>query len=108
METIIDIQKENVDDLNDILYQFIVNLSKIQDMSNESQNNIIDKIRLLNKKMEILKDNIYDVLDDLMNGGCYMDECLKKKLEEEKQINQNIKKFTPLILYYMMNNEAFS
>lgn len=109
MDTIINIQNENVDDLTKLLRTMVKKLPLITKMSKSSQNNIISKIRFLNKSIELISDDVYDILNDFKKGGCKLNHDLEKKLEQEDRVNQNIKKITPLILSYMIyNNDDFN
>ena len=109
MDTIINIQNENVDDLTKLLRTMVKKLPLISKMSKKSQNNIINKIRFLNKTIELISDDIYDILRDLKTGGCEFNNDLERKLKQEERVNQNLKKITPLILSYMIyNNHDFN
>ena len=103
MDTIIDIQNENFKDLLELISTFTKYLPEIKNMSINSQSTVIDKLRLLNTRVKLLEDEMLDIINDLKNSKCNLDPILKKRLEQEDQINNNIKELTPIILLYLMN-----
>ena len=102
MEKILEIQRSKVNGVYEILEKLLLNLEWISDFDKESVENIIDKLRLLNKDLEIVKDRAMDILIDIDNKESILDDDLKNRLEEEKKTNENIKKISPFLLYFLM------
>ena len=107
MDKIIKLEREKVDNLYHFLENFVLNLELAEDMDNNSKNNLVEKIRLLNKSMENFENDILDILNDLKAGGCVYSKDLEDRLQEEEQTNSLIKQVSPILLYYLINKQNF-
>ena len=103
MNKIIELERNKVDNLYRLLEELVLNLEFAKDMDNSSKLNLMTKLRLLNKSIGYLENDIVDILDDLKIGGCNLSKDLEERIQEENQTNQLIKEVSPLLLYYLIN-----
>jgi predicted transcriptional regulator len=103
MDKIIEIQQSKLDSLYQHLDDLMGNLNKASNFDNESLSNFIDKLRLMNKSIDSLKDEINNLLNDLKNAGCKLGEEISQRLNDEEETNRMVEDLAPLILYYQLN-----
>lgn len=105
MDTIINYEREKVDSLYHNLENLLIvlgqNASKIK--GEDTINNLIDKIRLLNRTIDDLNIDAMDLLVDLKHLNCELDEHLSRRLEEEENTNRMVRDLTPLMLLYTIS-----
>ena len=102
MQAVIDNQRETFDNLYKLLENILVYFPNIYKMNDNSKKNILDKIRILNKYIGLLEDKSKDILIDLKNNKCIMDETLINDLNEEEIQANTLKDIMPLILLYQL------
>ena len=71
-------------------------------MDKESKFYIIDKLRILNKDIDGLNNNINTILIDNKNKSSTMDLQTITKIKEYEKIDKTIHELSPLILYYQL------
>ena len=98
-----EIQQSKLDSLYQHLDDLMGNLNKASKFDNQSLSNFIDKLRLMNKSIDSLKDEINNLLNDLKNAGCKLDEEISQRLNDEEETNRMVEDLAPLILYYQLN-----
>ena len=108
MEIIIKQEKQIVKNLTNNLEEFLLillkNSSKINNVNNANNlNNFIDKIRLLNKSIVNINNEINDVIIDLKNNNFDITDELSYRLDQEEKTIKMISDLSPLILLYIMN-----
>ena len=108
MDHIITFEREKVDTLYKNLENLLIilhsNAYKIK--GEDNINNLIDKIRLFNKTMDDLNIDIMDLLVDLKNLNCKLDENLSQRLEEEENTSRMVRDLAPLMLLYTLNRQS--
>ena len=102
MDTIKNYQLDKFNELNESINDLLNNIEKINDMDKESKFNIIDKLRILNKDIDGLKNNINTILVDIKNKSSTMDLQTITKIKEYEKIDKTIYELSPLILYYQL------
>ena len=102
MDLIISMEKEKISEVTNHLENFINNLHKITYLNVSSLNNMIDKLRLLNKDFDNIKHTLNNIIFDLVQHKCIKDSNLELKLKEENELNTMIHNLSPLILAYQM------
>ena len=102
MDTIKNYQLDKFNELNQSINDLLNNIEKINDMDKESKFNIIDKLRILNKDIDGLNNNINTILIDIKNKSSTMDLQTITKIKEYEKIDKTIHELSPLILYYQL------
>ena len=102
MDTIKNYQLDKFNELNESINYLLNNIEKINNMDKESKFNIIDKLRILNKDIDGLNNNINTILIDIKNKSSIMDLQTITKIEEYEKIDKTIHELSPLILYYQL------
>ena len=106
MINIINFQNQTFKNLKEKLNLFlkILNKNKLK-LNNESQNNLQIKLDEVNEDIELLSDKIDNILLELKDCYCDMDESTINNLQETKNINDTINELKPfLILYQLKKN----
>ena len=102
MDTIKNYQLDKFNELNESTDDLLNNIEKINGMDKESKFNIIDKLRILNKDIDGLNNNINTILVDIKNKSSTMDLQTITKIKEYEKIDKTIYELSPLILYYQL------
>lgn len=102
MDTIKNYQLDKFNELNESINYLLNNIEKINNMDKESKFNIIDKLRILNKDIDGLNNNINTILIDIKNKSSTMDLQTITKIKEYEKIDKTIHELSPLILYYQL------
>ena len=103
MDKIRELQETKIHELYEFLDNLMGNLNEFKNFDKNSLSNFIDKLRLMNKTIDYLKDEIIGLLGDLKNNGCNLDDKLVERLQEEEETSQMIQEIAPLVLYYQLN-----
>ena len=104
MDYIIDQERIKIDSLYNTLENLISVLTKNSTkLDKKSQGNLVDKLRLFNKNLGNLGDEANNILIDLKNLDCDLDNNLLNRLTEEENTNRMIMELSPLMLLYSMN-----
>jgi len=106
MDSILDHEREIIENLYTNLENLVCLLYKNTDKidNNDHKNNFIDKLRLLNNSIKNINNEIFDLMIDLKNKNCILDENLVNRLEEEENTNRMIHDLSPLMLMYLTTN----
>jgi len=90
--------------LHDKLYLSMENLltyfSNIYNLNKDSRDNILDKIRLMNRDIKKLLHKSNKILIDIKNKHCIKDSKLIKELNLEDLENTELKKILPFMMLY--------
>lgn len=100
MNKIIYYQKKKF--LNTELYfnLLLKNMDKFENSDN--LNTFLNKLYLLNKSLDTIKDSIIKLLNDLENNTLILTKNESNLLEEDKINKSLIKEVTPFLLYYLI------
>lgn len=84
----------NIDKLGKLRY-------KLQDIiTSKNISNIGDRLRVLNRNITIVNDNIINILADIDREDCIIDEKLRDEIEIENKKDIAISKLLPYLIYF--------
>ena len=105
MQKSINNQREIFDNLYKSLENLLVYFPNIYKMDDNSKKNMIDKIRILNKYIGLIEDKSKEILIELKNNNCILNQDLINELNEEELQSNSIKDIMPLILLYHLTKD---
>ena len=101
---IINLEKEKYNKLKNHFQVFFKILNKnIYKLNENQRNNLIIKLNNMNEKIDILYNSIDDILLELKDNNCDMDENIIIELNETENVNKLVKDLMPFFLAYQIS-----
>lgn len=106
MNKIIHHQKKKFQNIELYFNLLLKNIHKLENLDNLDL--FLKKLYLFNKSLDIVKDNIIKLLDNLEdNNNLILSKKENNLLEEDKNNKLLIDEVKPILLYYLLNKNNF-
>lgn len=102
MQNIVNKQRNIHDKLYLSMENLLIYFPKIINLNEKYRNNILDKIRIMNKDIKMILNKSNEILIDLKNKQCIKDDKLIHDLNDEEKEYNDIKEILPILMLYQL------